>query len=136
MKALIKFALVGVVNTLVYYALYRLFLIAAPYLLAHVAAWFLSFVGSFFLNCYFTYRVRPTWKRFLRFPASAVVNVAFSTAVSYVLVSVLNGDPRWATLIAGILAIPVTFLIARWALAEKPQESPRDIAKPPAGENQ
>ncbi|MGO2748661.1 MAG: GtrA family protein [Pseudoclavibacter sp.] len=136
MKALIKFALVGVVNTLVYYALYRLFLLVAPYLLAHVAAWFLSFVGSFFLNCYFTYRVRPTWKRFLRFPASALVNVAFSTAVSFLLVSVLDGDPRWATLIAGILAIPVTFVIARWALAEKTDISPDEVTRPPSGENE
>ena len=62
--------LVGLVNTGVYYALYLALLNRLPYLASHVVAFVLSMVGSFFLNSLFTYRVRPTWRKFLLFAPS------------------------------------------------------------------
>ncbi|WP_370592932.1 hypothetical protein [Streptomyces sp. NBRC 110028] len=41
-----------------------------PQLAAHIAAFALSTVGSLFLTCRFTYRVRPTWRAFFLFPLS------------------------------------------------------------------
>lgn len=67
-RQIATFAVVGVVNTGLYYGLYLLLLTRLPYLLAHVLAFLLSMVGSFFLNARFTYRTRPTWRKFLLFP--------------------------------------------------------------------
>lgn len=116
---LLRFALVGLANTVVYYVFYRLGLLALPYLAAHLIAWAISFVFSFYLNCWFTYRVRPTWKRFAMFPASAATNVGFSTFGTVLLVEWVGISEKVAPLIAGILAIPVTFLVSRWALKGK-----------------
>lgn len=49
-RQIATFAVVGVVNTGLYYGLYLLLLTRLPYLLAHVLAFLLSMVGSFFLT--------------------------------------------------------------------------------------
>ena len=73
-------------------------------------------VASFLLNCRFTYRVRPTWRRFLLFPLSTLANVGMTTFGVVAMVSWLGVDERIAPLIAGILAIPATFLVTRYLL--------------------
>ncbi|MCC9707727.1 GtrA family protein [Streptomyces sp. MNU76] len=107
------FALVGVVNTGVYYGLYLLFLNALPYLAAHVLAFTLSMTSSFFLNARFTYRTRPTWRKFLLFPLTYATNFLLTTAGVYVIVDVLHAGNRFAPLLASGAAIPVTFLVSR-----------------------
>lgn len=109
LSKLFRFGVIGVANTAVYYLAYRLLLIAFPYVAAHVTAWTVSVVFSFFMNCWFTFKVRPTLRRFAAFPASSFVNLFLTTFGSILLVSGLQVDERYATLIMGIAAIPVTF---------------------------
>lgn len=118
LRRLVRFGLVGVANTLVYYVCYRLLLLFLPYLVAHLIAWALSVVFSFFMNCWFTYRVRPTWRRFLGFPLSTLVNLAFTTLGSVLLVEGVHVDQRYATLLMGILAIPFTFAVTTMVLTK------------------
>ncbi|MGW1170011.1 GtrA family protein [Streptomyces sp. NPDC001153] len=115
-RQILTFAAVGVLNTAVYYCLYLLFLIWLPYLAAHVLAFVLSMVGSFFLNARFTYRIRPTWRKFLLFPLTNVTNFLITTAGVYVIVDVLHAGSRFAPLLASAAAIPVTFVVSRWVM--------------------
>jgi putative flippase GtrA len=118
----VRFAAVGVVNTLTYLALYLALRLAMPYMAAHVVAFVLSMVGSFFLNTYFTYRTRPTWTKFLLFPLTNLVNFVMTTTGMYLLVSVLGMDERPAPLIAAAGAIPFTFVISRVILLRPHRE--------------
>ena len=52
---LIKFSMVGVVNTGVYYGVYLLLYRYMPYVAAHLIGWTVSVVGSYLLNSWFTY---------------------------------------------------------------------------------
>lgn len=106
-----RFAVVGVANTAVYYACYRLILLAAPYLVAHLLAWALAVVFSFFANCRFTYAVRPTWRLFALFPLTTAINFVITTLGAVAFVEWLGVTERYATLLAGIVAVPVTFLV-------------------------
>ncbi|MQY38988.1 hypothetical protein SRB17_70030 [Streptomyces sp. RB17] len=125
-RQILTFAAVGVINTAVYYCLYLLFLNWLPYLFAHVLAFVLSMVGSFFLNARFTYRIRPTWRKFLLFPLTNVTNFLITTAGVYVIVDVLHAGSRFAPLLASAAAIPVTFVVSRWVML------PGRIVQPPA----
>ena len=115
-KEVLRFAVVGVANTVVYYAIYRALLLFILYIVAHTLAFMVSVIFSFFANCLFTYRVRPTWKKFLMFPASTAVNYLFTTAGSILTIQWLGWDARYAPLVMGVLAIPITFTVARFLL--------------------
>lgn len=118
------FAVVGVVNTGLYYGLYLLLLTRLPYLLAHVLAFLLSMVGSFFLNARFTYRTRPTWRKFLLFPLTNAANFVITTVGVYVIVDVLRAGSRFAPLLASAAAIPVTFVVSRWIMLPNAGDAP------------
>ncbi|MFM9591948.1 GtrA family protein [Streptomyces scabiei] len=110
---IVTFALVGVVNTAVYYGLYLLFLHWMPYLGAHVLAFTMSMTGSFFLNARFTYRTRPTLRKFLLFPLTNATTFLLTTTGVYVIVDVLHAGHRFAPLLASGAAVPVTFVVSR-----------------------
>ncbi|MEU9623085.1 MULTISPECIES: GtrA family protein [unclassified Streptomyces] len=108
-----RFALVGVVNTGTYYGCYLVLLTWLPYIAAHVLAFALSMVGSFFLNSLFTYRTRPTWRKFLLFPLTNAANFAITTGGVYLLVDLAGFSSRYAPLVAAAAAIPITFVVSR-----------------------
>ncbi len=118
---IVRFGLVGVVNTGVYYGLYLLLRELVPYLAAHVAAFVLAMVGSYFLNCYFTFRTTPSWRTFLLFPLSNLTNFVVTTTGLYVLVAWLAVNQRIAPLLASAVAIPFTFIIAQLVLMGRPK---------------
>ncbi|MDK0519906.1 GtrA family protein [Streptomyces sp. ML-6] len=108
-----RFALVGAVNTGTYYGCYLLLLNGLPYIAAHVVAFLLSMTGSFFLNSWFTYRTRPTWRKFLLFPLTNLANFVLTTGGVYLLVDLAGFDDRYAPLVAAVAAIPITFVVSR-----------------------
>ncbi|MFI6288423.1 GtrA family protein [Streptomyces sp. NPDC051018] len=120
---LVRFALVGAVNTGTYYGVYLVLLNALPYVAAHVAAFVLSMIGSFFLTSYVTYRTRPTWRKFLLFPLTNAANFTVTTTGVYLLVDVFHFGSRYAPLIAAAAAIPVTFVVSR-AIMLRPEPGP------------
>jgi putative flippase GtrA len=111
-----RFVVVGVVNTAVYYALYLLMHAVIPYLAAHLIAIFIAMVGSFFLNCYWTFQTPPTWRKFALFPLTNATNYIVTTLGVIVLIEWFGVDQRWAPLIAAAAAIPVTFVLSRRVL--------------------
>ncbi|CAM5426543.1 glycosyltransferase [Streptomyces hirsutus] len=110
------FVMIGFVNTAVYLAVYATLNQWILYLTAHVLGYSISVVGSFFLNSYLTYRTRPRWRAFLRYPLSSGFNLVASGVLLYVAVSRIGMDKNVAALVAGVLVTPVTFLLARWAI--------------------
>ncbi|MFD5782314.1 GtrA family protein [Streptomyces sp. NPDC126933] len=121
---LIRFGLTGVVNTAVYYGLYLLFLLPLPYQAAHVLAFALSVVGSFFMHSWFTYRTRPTWRKFFAFPLTTAANFLITTGGIHLLVNVLHTDRRTAPLLAAACAIPITFALTRAIMLPRPPPPP------------
>ena len=120
----LRFALVGVVNTAVYYALYLVVRVPLGYLAAHFVALVVAMVVSFLLNARFTYHVRPTWRRFLLFPLGNLASYGTLTA-GVVLLVALGVSETTAPLLAAAGAIPVTFLLTRWLLVGRPAGDPR-----------
>lgn len=119
-----RFVLVGILNTANYYVLYLLFvhIFSLPYLASHLLAFLVSMVGSFYFNSYFTYRVKPTLKKFLQFPITYVVNITVSSLALYLLVDLMHLNESLSPLIAQGITIPATFFVSKKVLAnEKPE---------------
>lgn len=130
-RSTVWFVIVGVINTGVYYSLYlALHAAGVGYLTAHVTATLLAMVLSYFLNCFLTFQVRPSWRTFLLFPLSNLANFVITTVGMTVAVARLGIDEQVAPLLVAVFAIPVTYLLTHYLLAGGPDRS-RDPS--PAG---
>lgn len=118
---LLRFCLVGVVNTGTYYGLYLLFLhvFGWVYLISHISAFVLSMIGSYFMNTYFTYKTKPSFKKFFQFPLTYAVNIMVTTSGVYVFVDWLGIDENIAPLLASIVAIPFTYIVSKKILVDR-----------------
>ncbi|QGF23578.1 GtrA family protein [Raineyella fluvialis] len=141
-RPLLTFCLVGLVNTVVSYAVYLGLRLVVPYLAAYVLGWLVGVGVSFLLNCRFTYRVAPTWRGLVLFPLSSLPNIVLSSAGVVLMVEVLGWDQRVAPLVATVLAVPVGYLIARTILVrpvrpagQEPTLGERAGHEPAAGPN-
>ncbi|EOA8995425.1 flippase GtxA [Staphylococcus aureus] len=117
---ILKFIIVGGINTLNYYVVYLLLLklLHIEYMISHITGFLVAFVISYYLNCYFVYRVKPTWRKFISFPITQIVNVSLQTVLFYVFVSWLNLPAEIAPFAGLIITIPITFILSKWILKD------------------
>lgn len=118
---LIKFIIVGVINTLNYYIVYLLLLkfLHLSYITSHLTGFLVSFINSYFLNCYFVYKVKPTIKKFIQFPLTQIVNMGVQTLLLYIFVELLHIDKVYAPFPALIFTIPVTYFVTTYILTKE-----------------
>lgn len=117
---ILKFIIVGGINTLNYYVVYLLLLklLYIEYMISHITGFIVAFVISYYLNCYFVYRVKPTWRKFISFPITQLVNVSLQTVLLYVFVSWLNLPAEIAPFAGLVITIPITFILSKWILKD------------------
>ncbi|HDC9703831.1 TPA: flippase GtxA [Staphylococcus aureus] len=117
---ILKFIIVGGINTLNYYVVYLLLLklLHIEYMISHITGFLVAFVISYYLNCYFVYRVKPTWRKFISFPITQIVNVSLQTVLLYVFVSWLNLPAEIAPFAGLLITIPITFVLSKWILKD------------------
>ncbi|MBB2507249.1 hypothetical protein G5S33_00640 [Staphylococcus cohnii subsp. cohnii] len=116
----IKFVIVGGMNTLSYYIVYLclLKLLEVNYLVSHISGFIISFVISYYLNCYFVYKVTPTWRKFLKFPLTQVVNMGMQTLLLYIFVQWFGISSVIAPFAGLIITIPITFVLSKYILRD------------------
>ncbi|WP_339226090.1 GtrA family protein [Oceanobacillus sp. FSL K6-2867] len=114
-KEFICFVFVGVLNTLNYYVIYLCLMqiIGLYYLSSHITATFISMYISYFLNVYFTYKVKPSLKSFLMFPLTQVVNIGVQGGLLLIFVELWNISSTFAPIFAVVFTVPVTFFVTR-----------------------
>ncbi|HEI7372053.1 TPA: flippase GtxA [Staphylococcus aureus] len=117
---ILKFIIVGGINTLNYYVVYLLLLklLHIEYMISHITGFIVALVISYYLNCYFVYRVKPTWRKFISFPITQIVNISLQTVLLYVFVSWLNLPAEIAPFAGLIITIPITFILSKWILKD------------------
>ncbi|PZJ39909.1 GtrA family protein [Staphylococcus aureus] len=117
---ILKFIIVGGINTLNYYVVYLLLLklLHIEYMISHITGFLVAFVISYYLNCYFVYRVKPTWRKFISFPITQIVNVSLQTVLLYVFLSWLNLPAEIAPFAGLVITIPITFVLSKWILKD------------------
>ncbi|MDN6571546.1 MAG: GtrA family protein, partial [Staphylococcus equorum] len=115
---IIKFIIVGGINTLNYYIVYLILLklIDLNYLVSHVSGFMVSFIISYYLNCHFVYKVKPTWRKFIQFPLTQVVNMGMQTLLLYIFVQWLHISSVIAPFAGLIITIPITFVLSKYIL--------------------
>ena len=113
---LLRFAGVGGVNTAVHWGVYIGLSMLVPVLPAHVGAAVVATGCSYLLHCRFTFGVVPSARSLLRYPVSRCGDLLAGAVAVLVLAGPAGVEPRCATIAAGALATPVTFVLTRAVL--------------------
>lgn len=118
---IIRFIIVGGLNTVNYYIVYLLLLhiFHIQYLISHLVGFVVAFVISYYLNCYYVYKVKPTLKKFLAFPLTQVVNMVVQTLLIFVFVDFLNFNESIAPFAGLIVTIPITYVLSKFILTKR-----------------
>jgi len=123
LRRLIRFGFVGVLNTGIYYACYLVLRLTVQYLVAHIIATAIAMTCSYFLNCYFTFRIRPHWRTAVLFPLANAFNFVITTLGLNVSVQWLGVDERYAPLPVAVFAIPITYLATHFLMLGRFQQA-------------
>lgn len=128
--SLIRFVLIGIFNTLHFWIWYNLFLkLNILYPVAFTLGFVLSMVGSFFLNTYFTFKTKPSWQKFIRFPLTTLPNYIISQIGLWIFVEQLAFPKNISGLLASLVAIPVTYLVTKHILTGEPSNQSSSTSK-------
>jgi len=120
LRQFVRFGVVGIVASAVHYAVYWLLLFAVVPTAAYTAGYVVSFVGNYFVTCYYTFRTRPSWRHFLGFAGSHAVNFALHMVLFSVLLW-LGGNKLIIPIVVMGISVVVQFTILRWVFTERRQ---------------
>ena len=116
----VRFVIVNVANTVLYYAIYLALRTVMPYLLANLIALLVAVVVAFVLNAKVAFRVQQTWRKALLFPLSNITAMVLRTAVIWLLVERLSMSEELAPLVAIAVTLPVTYVVTKAIMADRP----------------
>ena len=74
-----------------------------------ICGYIVSIITSFFLNSKYTFHVKPTLRRFIKFPLSYIPNFAFQYIFVFIFTN-LGLHCTTAYILAAIIGTPITFM--------------------------
>lgn len=91
--------------------------------LTFIIGYILSMIISFFLNTHFTFKERPTFKKFIKFPISYIPNFIIQYGIVGLLTMLGLCSQDWqktlAYLFAAVIGIPITFITMKFFVYSK-----------------
>lgn len=114
----LRFGLVGTIAMVIHYGIYYLLQKVIYLNVAFTLGYAISFLFNFFMSSYFTFKVKPSWVRWIKFGMSHGINYLIQIVVFNV--SLWLGTPKeFAPIPVYIISIPVSFLLVRFAMIKK-----------------
>jgi putative flippase GtrA len=116
----LRFLLVNVLNTALYWGLYLLLLQVSPYLLANAIALVIAALVAYLGNARYAFRVGTSRRSLVLYLATNGTTVALRMVVVWVLVDVLSLGEALVPPVAVAVTTPIAFGLTRWAMRERP----------------
>ena len=114
-----RFAMVGLVATVLQYGIYVVFVeaVKVPAVPSTMISYAISFICNYFLSSYFTFHTRPNAKNGLGFTLSHLVNMGLQTGLVAIFKGIVGNT--LALLPALAICIPVNYFLVRFAFTSK-----------------
>ena len=106
----VKFASVGVINTLVSYSVFAVLVyIGQHYIIASVCSYITGVVTSYLLNARFTFLKVTCWQAFARFLLINSIALGFSVLVLHMFVVFAALNPLLAQIVVVVVRFPLMY---------------------------
>lgn len=116
----VRFVLNGGLSSAIHYGIYYLLLFCTTANAAYISGYLISFVSNFFLTSYFTFRTKPTLKRFVGFSGSHALNFGLHIVLFNIFLWLGVHQLIIPLLVMGI-AMMVQFFVLRLVFVRKQQ---------------
>jgi putative flippase GtrA len=123
-RVFVRFVVVNVLNTLLYYALYLLFLLVVPYVVANVLALGIAIVLAYLMNARYAFQVRMTGRSLLSFMITNLTTMGLRTLVVWQLVALQVTGERLAPLVATAVTLPIAFVLTKLVMTGAGRDAP------------
>ena len=114
----VRFVLNGVLSSAIHYGIYYVLLFWTIANIAYITGYLISFVSNFFLTSYFTFRTKPTLRRFIGFSGSHALNFGLHVVLFNIFLWLGVHELIIPLLVIGI-AMMVQFFILRLVFVKK-----------------
>ena len=123
---IIRFGIVGIAATAIHYAAFYALLTVAERNVAYTAGFIISLLCNFIMSAQYTFRVKPTMARLIRFAGSHAVNYLVQMLL-FNFFYWLGVPVKLAPLPVYAFAVPISFLLVRYALKRNSDNIARGV---------
>ena len=113
----LRFVVVNVLNTGLYWALYLAFLLVMPYFWANATALVLAVVVAYVANARYAFGVATSRSTLVKYLIANGLTIVLRMAVVWVLVRVLSLPEELAPPAAVAITTPAAFVLTRWSMS-------------------
>ena len=118
MLELIRFGIVGSIAMVIHYGVYYVLLPTMDRNIAYTIGYLISFLCNYLMSSYFTFHVKPSWKKLFRFSCSHGINY-FVYIGLYNFFYWVGFSKEIAPLPVYVVAVPISFILVRIALKNR-----------------
>ncbi len=115
---IIRFGIVGGIAMAIHYGIYYLLLRLINLNVAFSIGYGVSFMFNFFASSYFTFKVKPTWSRLVKFGTGHGLNYLLQLGV-FNFALYLGVFPSLAPIIVFMISVPANFIMIRFAMKKE-----------------
>ncbi len=120
-RPITKYLILGLTNTGLTYLIYLLSLQLFPYLVAYTISYISGIVLSYFFNSILVFKVRLHWKKAIKYPFVYLIQYLLGSVLITISVEYFGIVPSIAALLNVIILLPVSFILTRLILIDKPE---------------
>ena len=113
------FGIVGSTAMAIHYGIYYVLLSFLTVNVSFSLGYLISFLYNFTMTSYFTFRVKPSMGRFLRFAASHGTNYLLQVLLLNFFIHVTGLNERMAPVPVYAISVPVNYMLVRLAMKHK-----------------
>jgi putative flippase GtrA len=118
-RVFLRFLVVNVLNTLLYWLHYLVFLLVVPYVAANVLALGIAIVLAYVMNARYAFQVRMTGRSLISFLVTNLTTMGLRTAAVWLLVELQLTGERLAPLVAVAVTLPIAFLLTKLVMTQR-----------------
>lgn len=122
-KLLVKFLIVGCVNTAISFFLFLILLKFMPYQSAFILCYMVGIIGSYVLNGIWTFSSKISVKGLFSYPVVYLIQLFIGWIVLQMVVETFNFSEKIAFIISLLVSIPVGYLMTKFFFKNRHQEN-------------
>jgi putative flippase GtrA len=109
----IKYCLTGVFNTVHHYVWFLLLSPLLGFAFSNLISFIIANIASFFINSYFTFRVPPSLRSFIKYPSVIAVQAVIAYLVPTFCLAIFPNSKWFVPFLTTLINLPIGYLLTK-----------------------